>query len=127
MDGSVTLEKIDQIRERTGAGYGECYEALASAGGEVVTAIIAIERAHPGWSQRVHSGGQAAAGRVRDLAREAARTRIAVRQGERTLVELPAVVGIAGSLLLPGLAAAGVLAALATRSSITVERCPVVR
>jgi len=120
----VTLEKIDQVRERTGTGYGECYEALQAAGGDVVRAIIGIERAHPAWTRRLQDGGGAAAERLRDFAREAVRTRIAVRQGERTLVQMPAVVGVAGSFLLPGLAAAGVLAALATRSSIAVERAP---
>lgn len=120
----MTLEKIDQVRERTGAGYGECYEALQAAGGDVVRAIIGIERDHPGWSRRLQDGGGAAAERLRDLAREAVRTRIAVRQGERTLVQMPAVLGLAGSFLLPGLAAAGVVAALATHSSIAVERAP---
>lgn len=125
MEGTVTLEKVDQVRERTGASYGVCYEALASSAGDVVRAIIEIERAHPGWSSRVQAGSHAAADRLRDLAQEAVRTRIALRQGDRTLIEIPAVLGVAGSLCLPGLAAAGVLAALATRSSITVERAPV--
>ncbi len=120
----MTLEKIDQIRERTGAGYGECYEALATTGGDVVRALVEIERAHPGWSRRLQDGGSAVTDRLRDFAREAVRTRIAVRQGDRTLMRMPAVIGVAGSLLLPGLAAAGVVAALATRSSVAVERAP---
>jgi hypothetical protein len=120
--GTVTLEKIDQVRERTGAGYGECYEALRVAEGDVVRALIAIEQSHPGLSRRLQDNGSAAAERVRDLYREAVRTRIALRQGERTLLQMPAVVGVAGSLALPGLAAAGVIAALATHTSITVER-----
>ena len=40
----ITLEMVDQVRERTGASYEEAKTALESANGDVVDAIIAIER-----------------------------------------------------------------------------------
>ena len=48
--------------------------------------------------------------------------RISIKQGEHTLVEFPLTVGLAGAVLAPWLAAVGAIAALATDSSIVVER-----
>ena len=40
----ITLEMVDQVRERTGATYEEAKKALEAANGNVVDAIIAIEK-----------------------------------------------------------------------------------
>lgn len=102
-----------------GAGGG-CGKDAATRGG----------RARPRLSRRLRENlrkslsddGGAAAQRVRDLWREAVRSRIALRRGGRTVLVLPAAVGVAGSLALPGLAAAAVIAALAMHTATTVER-----
>lgn len=39
----ITLEKIELVKDRTGATYSEAKEALESANGSVVDAVIAIE------------------------------------------------------------------------------------
>ena len=39
----ITLEKIDIVRERTGASYSEAKEALEACGGNVVDALIYLE------------------------------------------------------------------------------------
>ena len=39
----ITLEKIELVKDRTGASYSEAKEALESANGSVVDAVIAIE------------------------------------------------------------------------------------
>jgi len=45
-----------------------------------------------------------------------------VRNGERTVLEVPGLVGAATTVVLPMVAAAGVLAALFTHSTISFER-----
>ena len=40
----ITLEMVDQVRERTGVTYEEAKAALEGANGNVVDAIIAIEK-----------------------------------------------------------------------------------
>jgi hypothetical protein len=61
--------------------------------------------------------------RVRDLMHEGNVTRIIVKD-ERgvTLLEIPATVGVIGTVIAPWLAALGVIAALATKCKIVVER-----
>jgi CBS domain-containing protein len=61
--------------------------------------------------------------RVRELLHEGNVTRVIVKdEGGKTLLEIPASVGIVGVVLAPWLAALGVVAALVTKCKIIVER-----
>jgi len=61
--------------------------------------------------------------RVKELIREGNITRIVVKDEKgRVLFEMPAMVGVVGVILAPWLAALGVIAALATRCTLVVER-----
>lgn len=42
----ISLEKIDQVTERTGCSYKEAKEELEKANGDVIEAIIAIEKSY---------------------------------------------------------------------------------
>ncbi len=60
---------------------------------------------------------------VRRLLHEGNVTRIIVKdENEKTLLEIPAAAGVIGAVLVPWLAALGVIAALATNCRIVVER-----
>ena len=61
--------------------------------------------------------------RVKELLHEGNVTRIIVKDEKgKTLLEIPATVGVIGTVLAPWLAALGVIAALATNCKIVVER-----
>lgn len=61
--------------------------------------------------------------RVKELLHEGNVTRIIVRnEAGNTLLEIPATVGVVGAVLVPWLAALGVIAALVTNCRIVVER-----
>lgn len=61
--------------------------------------------------------------KVKELIREGNVTRIIIRdEGGKTLLEIPATVGVVGVILAPWLAALGAIAALATQCTIAVER-----
>ncbi len=59
---------------------------------------------------------------VRRLLHEGNVRRISIKQGERTVLELPLTLGLVGIAVAPALAAVGALAALLTDCSIEVER-----
>jgi hypothetical protein len=60
---------------------------------------------------------------VKKLLHEGNVTRIIVKdENEKTLLEIPATAGVIGAILVPWLAALGVIAALATNCRIVVER-----
>lgn len=61
--------------------------------------------------------------KVKELIREGNITRIIIKdEAGKTLLEMPATVGVIGTIIAPWLAALGVIAALATRCTITVVR-----
>lgn len=121
MDTTITLEKIDAVRERTQASYSHCYRALERASGDVVAAVVDLEQ-HRDWRRRLWNSRGPVASTIRGVAEETQRTTIAVRNGERTVLEVPGLVGAATTVVLPMVAAAGVLAALFTHSTISFER-----
>jgi hypothetical protein len=62
-------------------------------------------------------------GKIEEILQEGKVRRILVKDEKgRTLLEIPAWVGVVGALLAPWLAALGTIAALATRCTITVIR-----
>jgi len=61
--------------------------------------------------------------KVKELIHEGNITRIIVQTEEgKTLLEIPATVGVIGAVLAPWMAALGVIAALVTRCNLIVER-----
>jgi hypothetical protein len=61
--------------------------------------------------------------KVQELLHEGNITRIIVKdEAGRLLLEIPATVGVVGAILAPWMAALGVIAAIATRCTIIVER-----
>jgi len=60
--------------------------------------------------------------KVKELVHEGNVRRISVKQDDRTLLEIPLRLGVAGIVLAPTLAAIGALAALVTECTIVVEK-----
>jgi len=74
------------------------------------------------WEEFSVSAGDLV-GRVKELVHEGNIRRIVIKNEEgKLLLEIPMTLGLIGALLAPYLAALGVIAALATRCTIAVER-----
>lgn len=116
------LEKIDLIRQRIDVSYREAAEALDKAGGDVVEALITLEGRDRPWRERFNVQGQELVEKVKELIHEGNVSRVRIKHGDRVLLEIPVTVGVVGALLLPTLAALGVIAAMVTRCTIEVER-----
>ena len=104
----ITLEKIELVKDRTGVSYKEAKEALEAADGSVVDAIIAIEE-----TVNLKSGSKAGeladetVAKVKELVKKVNVTKISVKKGGETIVNIPVNVGIVGTIVAPW----GVLAA----------------
>ena len=90
----ITLEMVDQVRERTGASYEEARGALEGANGDVVNAIIAIER-----SEREGTGVSGLVEKIKAAVQRGNVNRIRVVRGEEELVNIPVNAGVAGGVL----------------------------
>jgi hypothetical protein len=118
------LAKIDVIRERTGVGYERATEALKQAKGDVVDALVHLEKHEKKQWWAVYSGDLVskigeliAAGNVRT---------VRIKHDDRTILEIPLTAGVAGStaalILAPYLTLAAFIAGWYTNFRIEVEK-----
>lgn len=88
----ITLEMVDQVRERTGVSYEEAKAALEAANGNTVDAIIAIEK-----SNQKANGDLVE--KIKAAVQEGNVTRIRVLRGGEEVINIPVNAGIAGGAL----------------------------
>lgn len=108
----ITLEKIELVKDRTGVSYREAKDALEACDGSVVDAIISIEEnideKKPG---KTGEYVQATMAKVKELVNKGNVSKISVKKGDDSIVNIPVNVGIVGAVLAPwGLLAAAIAA-----------------
>jgi len=95
-----------------------CYRCGVSVSAPKVEAVSGEVR-----REEFQISGSQLVEKVKELIHEGNIRRVVIIDPEgRTLIEIPLTVGVVGALLLPTLAALGVIAALVTRCTIVVER-----
>lgn len=111
------LEKIDLIRERTGVGYSGAQALLEAAGGDVVQALIQHEE-----SEDNNSPQAKVVAALQGLIRQGNVTRLRVRKGDRTYLEIPLTAGVIGAALAPQLFLIAGVACIVGRCSVDFQR-----
>ena len=122
----ITLEKVDQVRERTGVTYAEAKNALEMTKGDVLEAIIYIEsikEADAEANNKIKSESIDEFKKwLKDLINKGNVTRIRIRKDEKEIVDVPVNAGIAAgviAVIFPALLAFVLIAGVVTQ--ITVE------
>ena len=119
----ITLEKMDILRERTGVSYSEAKQALERHQGNVIEALVELENMKKSsWTEEFSVRSNEVMDKVKEFIREGNVTMIRVKHEGRTLVEIPVTFGAIGAVVLPQLAALGVLVAVFKRCTIEVVR-----
>lgn len=110
----ITLEKIELVKDRTGATYAEAKAALEAADGSVVDAIIAIE-------ESINSEYDADTSAIKnsklvELIKETISkgnmSRIIIKKDGNSVLNLPVTAGVVGAVLVPWGAIIGTIAAV---------------
>lgn len=110
---TVTLEQVDQVRERTGVSYKEAKDALEHTGGDVLEAIVYLEtKEQKGFSDSFSEMGNEVIEVLRDLIKKGNVTRIILEREEKIVLDIPVAAGAIGVLLFTPAMAAGIIAAL---------------
>lgn len=132
----ITLEKVDMVRERTKVTYAEAKEALEACDGNVLEALIYIEK------NNEHKTSDDSFENLKDefkntlsieelktwfkeLIAKGNVTRIKIKKDDEQLVDIPVNAGIAAGVIavvIPPILAAGVIAAIATQITIEITR-----
>jgi len=121
----ITLEQVDQVRERTEVSYEQAKAALIETNGDVVEAIILIESAQESktsFSEKASSFGDEATKVIKDILKSGQVNRIVVEKNESTVMNIPVTVGALGALFLTGATVVSLIAALATGCVIKIHK-----
>lgn len=122
----ITLEKIDVVRERTGATYGEAKEALEASEGNVVDAIIYMENNKKSTMDNLYTTKDEFLTWIKDLINKGNVTRIRIKKEEKVLVDMPInagiAVGIVAYAIWAPLIAIGVIGAVVTNITIEITK-----
>lgn len=120
---SITLEKIELVKDRTGVSYKEAKEALEATDGSVVDAIINIEEGIDEKSGTHFNGyAESVVEKVKTLVKKGNVSKILVKRDEEVILNLPVNVGILGTIIAPFAMLVGVIAAFGTKCVIEVVK-----
>lgn len=117
----INLEKIELVKDRTGATYAEAKEALEKAEGSVVDAIIDLEEKMNKDHDAVDGGSLKDSpifAKMKEIVEKGNVTKILVRKGGKTIVNFPLTAGVIGAALVPWGAILGIIAAVGTQCDI---------
>ena len=97
---NITLEMVDQVRERTGCTYEEAKAALQGANGDVVDAIIAIEQeSNVKIDIDLNEKFDNLVEKTKEAVQKGNANRIRVLRGDEELANIPVNAGIVGGVL----------------------------
>lgn len=116
----ITLEKIDQVVERTGVDYTVAKEALENCNGNVIEAIIFIEKNKEAKNQKDGLKAGDILETLKEFIRRGNVSRIIVSDSENTLLNIPVTVGAIGVVLAPVIAVIGIGAAVLSNINISI-------
>ena len=121
----ISLEKVDQVKERTGSTYKEAKEALEICGGDVLEAIIYIEGKNGNSNIKNPEDNTYKENNsetiedfkvwLKETIKKGNVSRIKVKKDETILVDVPVNAGIAATVIaviIPPILAFGVIAAV---------------
>jgi len=117
----ISLEKVDIVKERTGASYKEAKEALEQNNGDVVESIIFIEeKVGKTWMDTMSGAGNEIVEKLKDVIQKGNVARIMLKKDGETLLNVPVTAGAIGVILSPVVSLLGVSAAIATKTTIEI-------
>jgi hypothetical protein len=122
----IDLEKVDIVRERTKVSYSEAKDALEKSNGNVLDAIIYIEKNQKTVFNSISGAGNEFVDYIKEIIKKGNVTRIKIKKDGKLLIDIPVNAGVVGGAIgvvyLPVLMAIGAIAAVVSKVEIFIER-----
>ncbi|KXZ39692.1 protein of unknown function [Alkalithermobacter thermoalcaliphilus JW-YL-7 = DSM 7308] len=120
----ITLEKIDQIMDRADVGYAEAKEALVNSNGDVIEALIYLEKKNKKVFKNLNLNekGNELIERLREALKKGNITRVIIEREGDIILNLPVSVGAIGLVMAPVASIIGVSAAMVTNYRIKIVK-----
>ncbi|WP_326908975.1 DUF4342 domain-containing protein [Sedimentibacter sp. MB31-C6] len=118
------LQKIDDIIKRTNTDYGTAKQALEDSNDDVLEAIILIENMNKKNTKNSYSfnKGEQILDQIKDVISKGNATKLTIKKGNETIINLPITAGLVGAIIAPFLSAAGITAALLTQCTVEITQ-----
>lgn len=110
----ITLDMIDQVRQRAGVGYQQAREILERTGGNLVDSLASLEENLMGGKD------EGATGKMKGMLSRLGRARLRINVKEHSLLELPVLAGAIGTVMFPRWVAWGILGILVSEGKLEV-------
>lgn len=117
----ITLEKIELVKDRTGASYKEAKEALEACDGSVVDAIINIEETINSDFEGVTAENfkeSVVYQKMKELIARGNMSRIVIKKADEIIMNFPLTAGVVGTLLVPWGVIFGIIAAIGLKCNV---------
>ena len=125
----VTLEKIDIVRERCGSSYSDAKDALDVCEGNVVDAIIYLEKNCSSKKKNMYATSEEFISWLKEVVNKGNVTRIKIKNEDKVVVDIPVTAGVVVGLvsivwlpLIPILTVAAVAGVLSTKFTIEITK-----
>lgn len=122
----IDLEKVDIVRERTKVSYEEAKEALIKTEGNVVDAIIYIEKKQKNIFDSIENTGNELIEKIKEIMKMGNVNRIKIKKDDKILLDIPVNAGVVGGALsiiyAPWLFAIGAIAAVVSKVDVIIEK-----
>lgn len=129
----ITLEKVDELRKRTGVSYGDAKSALEKTNGNVLDALIYIEELKKQEnidSEEVNSKEEKLSSSefkemISSLIKKGNVTRVKIKKDDKILADIPANAGVAATVIavvLPQVLAVALITAVVVKLTIEIEK-----
>jgi len=121
----ITLEKVDQVKARTGVNYAEAKKALENSGGNVLEGIILLEKTKDRESKNETQDINEFKEWLRALIQKGNISRIKIKKDDDVLVDMPVNAGIATTVIavvIPQILVFLIIAAVATKITIEITK-----
>ncbi len=120
---SITLEQVDQVRERANVSYKKAQEALEKSDGNVLEAIVLIEDEVSVQAKCCDNFGNEVIKTLKDFINSGNVNRVIVEQRDgKEIMNIPVAVGAIGAFFLTSVTVIGLIAALATGCVIKIQK-----
>ncbi|MEQ8176106.1 MAG: DUF4342 domain-containing protein [Syntrophomonadaceae bacterium] len=118
---SANLELIEKLRERANVSYEEAKEALEKCNGDIVDALIYLEKQDKIKPPPKENGAAGFWASLKRLVKKCHATRLVISKNNENVVDLPLTVVIIITVIAPPITIAGLLVALFTGYKIRVK------
>jgi hypothetical protein len=119
---NINLDQIEALRERANVSYEEAKAALEACNYDIVEALIYLERQNKVKADKKVTNESGFFSSAKELVKKCHAIKFLVKKQDVVVINLPLTVAIVGTVIMPPVAAVGVVAALATNHKIRFQK-----